>query len=251
MYGYLVGAALAFATTLLSVAAHATEHFFDSDGVKIRYWMEGEGEPVLLIHGYRATGGLNWRAPGIQQNLAEKYRVIMPDVRGHGKSEAPENGRHGVEVVHDMVRLLDHVGVDRAHVVGYSMGGMITIKLTTMFPERVRSALVGGMGWIKAGSEDALGFVRREAASDRFAPILRGFGEFGTTHEEMQAISVPLKVIVGTDDPGQMRRVGIWKEIVPSLSVFYVEGATHQGCVFRPELKEGIREFIDMQARNR
>ena len=252
MYRYLVGAALAFATTLFSVAnaAPEQEHFFDSKGVKIRYWLEGEGEPVLLIHGYSANGSLNWRAPGIQQDLSKNYQVIMPDVRGHGRSAAPENGKHGVEVVHDMVRLLDYVGVDSAHVVGYSMGGMIAIKLATMFPERVRSVLVGGMGWIKADSEDALGFARSEGASDRFAPILREFGEFGTTEEEMQALSVPLRVIIGTDDPGQMRRVGIWKEIVPTLDVVYVDGATHAGCIFRPELKEGIREFIDLQARN-
>ena len=62
---------------------------------------------------------------------------------------------------------------------------------------------------------------------------------------------MPLKVIVGTDDPGQMRRVEAWKAIVPDLDVLYVEGADHTGCVFRPELKEGIREFIDMQARKR
>ncbi|MEK7793290.1 MAG: alpha/beta fold hydrolase [Candidatus Hydrogenedentota bacterium] len=91
----------------VATAARAEEQFFDSDGVKIRYWIEGEGEPVLLIHGYTANGNLNWRAPGIQQALAEKYRVIMPDVRGHGLSDAPPEGQHGIHVVEDMVRLLD------------------------------------------------------------------------------------------------------------------------------------------------
>jgi len=248
VYRNLVWVSLVFVGWLLSFRTHAEEHFFDSDGVKIRYWMEGEGEPVLLIHGYTASGALNWGFPGILRNLAQEYRVIMPDVRGHGKSEAPEDGKHGVEVVRDMVRLLDHLGVERAHVVGYSMGGMITIKLATMHPERMRSALVGGMGWIPAGSEDAEGFSERDGASERFTPILRSFGEFATTKEEMQALSMPIQVIVGTKDPGQMRRVALWKEIVPSLDVVYVDGATHAQCIFRPELKNGISAFIGQHA---
>ena len=233
-----------------SFSAPAEEHFFDSDGVQIRYWLEGEGEPVLLIHGYSATGSLNWRAPGIQQNLSQNYQVIMPDVRGHGKSGVSEDGKNGIAVVHDMIRLLDHVNVESAHVVGYSMGGMIAIKLTTMFPERVRSALVGGMGWVNADSEATRRFATSEATVPRLQAALRGFGDFGTTADEMTAITTPLQVIVGTADPGQLLRVDAWKTIVPTLDIVYVEGATHQGCVFRPELKNGIRAFIDRHAAN-
>ncbi len=251
MFRHFVGATLVFATTLFSVAnaAPEQEHFFDSNGVKIRYWLEGEGEPVLLIHGYTTNGSLNWRAPGIQQDLSKNYQVIMPDVRNHGRSEQVPDGEHGVKVVEDMVRLLDHLNIESAHVAGYSMGGMIAIKMATMFPERVRSATVCGMGWVDADSEATRNFAQSETPG-RLGPPLRGFGEFGTTQEEMMAISLPLKVIVGTDDPGQMRRVEAWKAIVPDLDVLYVEGADHTGCVFRPELKEGIREFIDLQARN-
>ncbi len=231
-------------------AAPEQEHFFDSNGVKIRYWLEGEGEPVLLIHGYSTNGSLNWRAPGIQQDLSKSYQVIMPDVRNHGRSEQVPDGEHGVKVVEDMVRLLDHLNIESAYVAGYSMGGMITLKMTTMFPDRVRSALVCGMGWIEADTEETRGYAQNETTG-RLGPPARGFGELATTKEEVQAITLPVKVIVGTDDSGQMRRVKAWKAIVPNLDVLYVEGADHSGCVFRPELKEGIREFIDMQASNR
>ena len=249
----LILAVSLLAVCLTAVVAYAVPeqvHFFDSDGVKIRYWLEGEGEPVLLIHGYSANGSLNWRAPGIQQELSKTYQVIMPDVRSHGGSEVVPDGQHGIKVVHDMIRLLDHLNIESAHVAGYSMGGMIAIKMATLFPERVRSATVCGMGWVDANSEATRNFAQSETAG-RLGPPLRGFGEFGTTREEMQAISLPLKVIVGTDDPGQMRRVDAWKAIVPDLDVLYVEGATHARCIFRPELKEGIRAFIDLQARSR
>lgn len=226
----------------ISVTA-AEEKFFDSDGARIRYWDEGRGETVLLIHGYTANGNLNWRGPGIQQALSERYRVLMPDVRGHGRSDAPPEGQHGVHVVEDMRRLLDHAGIDRAHVVGYSMGGMISIKFATVHPDRVRSLLVGGMGWLPEGSESARNYATAEAASDRLQASLRGFGDFATSESAMKAIAAPTKVIVGTNDDLK-RRVELWKSIVPDLDVLYVEGATHQGCVFAPEFRQGILDFV-------
>lgn len=227
--------------------AHAEEKFLDSGGVKIRYWEEGQGEPVLLIHGYTANGNLNWRGPGIQQALSEHFRVLMPDVRGHGRSDAPPEGQHGIHVVADMARLLDHVGAEKAHVVGYSMGGMIAIKFTTLHQDRVRSLLVGGMGWLPEDSESARNYPTSVADSPRLQASLRGFGDFATSEAAMKAIAVPTKVIVGTSDDLQ-RRVELWKSIVPSLDVLYVEGATHQGCVFRPEFKQGILDFTAAHA---
>ena len=232
---------------VFAFAAPEQEHFFDSDGVKIRYWDEGEGEAVLLIHGFSVTGTLNWRAPKIQQTLSETYRVIMPDVRNHGKSgDAPE-GEHGVEVVNDMVRLLDHLGLESAHVVGYSMGGRIAIKMTTMYPERVRSALIGGMGWMDAQSEETRRFAT-SGLTGRLGPPRRGYTELATTETEMKAITVPLQVIIGTEDGGR-HLVDQWQAIVPELDVVNVEGANHQSCVLAPEFKSGIQAFIAENAR--
>ena len=239
---------LVLTLALSAFAAHAEEHFFDSNGVQIRYFVEGEGEPILLIHGYTASGPLNWGGNGVKNLLAEKYQVVMPDVRGHGKSGNPADGKHGVEVIHDMIRLLDHLNIETAHVAGYSMGGMITIKMTTMFPERVRSALVGGMGWMNA---DGLP-PRDDSVDPSTLPAMeasrRGFREFATFADEMKAIKTPLQVIVGTDDGSQMLRVQSWKEIVPDLDVVYVDGADHVRCVFHPALKNGMRAFIDANA---
>jgi len=237
---------IAVLSLLIPAYGYAEEHTFDSDGVTIHYTVEGEGEPVLLIHGYTATGTLNWRTPGVVRLLADNYRVIVPDVRNHGRSDVVPEGEHGIEVVEDMRRLLDHLEIDRAHLVGYSMGGMITIKFLTRYPERVRTAVIGGMGWLPAGSESARNYATSTANSERLQASLRGFGDFATTAEEMQAIDVPIHVIIGTDDD-LTRRVDRWKEIVPALSVEYVDGATHMGTVFRPEFREGIRAFLDAQ----
>jgi pimeloyl-ACP methyl ester carboxylesterase len=101
---------------------------FDSKGVSIQYTVEGSGPPVVLIHGLFASGDLNWRLPGITAALAKDYQVISMDVRGHGGSGKPkETNAYGAESAEDVVRLLDHLHIPKAHVIGYSIGGMITI----------------------------------------------------------------------------------------------------------------------------
>src|ERR1035441_3043366 len=127
---------------------------FDSKGVPIQYTLEGKGEPVVLIHGLYASARINWRTPGTIKVLARDYQVIALDARGHGGSGKPkEEGAYGIEMMEDVVRLLDHLKIQKAHVVGYSMGGMITMRLLTRQPDRVRSAILGGMGWL---SQDSL-----------------------------------------------------------------------------------------------
>src|SRR5579883_1762190 len=95
---------------------------FDSNGVKIHYTVEGKGEPVLLIHGFAANADFNWRQPGVIKALAENYKVIALDNRGHGQSGKPHDiAKYGEEMAEDAVRLLDHLGIKKAHIVGYSM----------------------------------------------------------------------------------------------------------------------------------
>jgi pimeloyl-ACP methyl ester carboxylesterase len=128
----------------------ADEGYFDSNGVKIHYRVEGRGEPVLLIHGFTVNIPTQWALPGILPALAKDYRVIALDNRGHGKSGKPHDPKqYGTEMVEDAVRLLDHLKIDKAHVVGYSMGATITLKLLTTHPDRLLSATLGGSGGIR------------------------------------------------------------------------------------------------------
>ena len=64
---------------------------FEVDGVRIHYIVEGQGEPVILIHGLRSSARGNWQMPGILGILSKDYRVIALDMPGHGESDRPEN----------------------------------------------------------------------------------------------------------------------------------------------------------------
>ena len=137
------------ALALCAVAPFAqtvpTDQYFDSSGVRIRYVEQGKGPPVVLIHGYTASVEANWIEPGVFSNLSRDHRVIAFDLRGHGKSGKPhEPSAYGREMLQDAVRLLDHVGIQRAHIVGYSFGAIITAKLLTTNPDRFITATLGG-----------------------------------------------------------------------------------------------------------
>jgi len=133
---------------LLPCAARAEDFFFDSAGVRIHYRVEGKGEPVLLIHGFAANIEVNWGKPGILEALARSYQVIAIDNRGHGQSDKPHEAEaYRGQMAEDVIRLMDHLKIRQAQVVGYSMGGFIALKLLDTHPERLRSAVVGGAGW--------------------------------------------------------------------------------------------------------
>jgi pimeloyl-ACP methyl ester carboxylesterase len=137
------------AVALCTVATFAQtvppDQYFDSNGVRIRYVEQGNGAPVVLIHGYTASIEANWSEPGVFSNLSRDHRVIAFDLRGHGKSGKPhEPSAYGREMVRDAVRLLDHLRLQRAHIVGYSLGAIITAKLLTTDPDRFLTATLGG-----------------------------------------------------------------------------------------------------------
>jgi pimeloyl-ACP methyl ester carboxylesterase len=129
--------------------------------VRIWYCVQGRGEPVVLIHGWLSSDGINWELPGISASLAKDYRVISLDVRGHGLSDKPTTvDAYGRELVEDVARLLDHLKIKKAHLVGYSMGGIIAANFMVKHPERVLSGTLGGMGWLRQGGLAQWGFAQ-------------------------------------------------------------------------------------------
>jgi pimeloyl-ACP methyl ester carboxylesterase len=125
----------------------AESTFTASDGVKIHYLELGQGTPVVLIHGYTGTAHGNWFLNGVGQALAKKHHVVAIDCRGHGQSEKPhEPEKYGKQMVKDVVELMDHLKIPKAHVHGYSMGGFIVTQLLVMAPERFITASYGGSG---------------------------------------------------------------------------------------------------------
>jgi len=115
-----------------------------SDGVKIHYYVKGKGTPVILIHGYTGSAAGNWLANGIFDALAKNHMVVALDCRNHGKSDKPQiNGPGKAE---DVVELMNHLKINRAHFHGYSMGGGIVGRLLAMIPDRMITAGFGGSG---------------------------------------------------------------------------------------------------------
>jgi pimeloyl-ACP methyl ester carboxylesterase len=158
----------------------AQDQFFDSNGVRIHYREAGAGETVVLIHGLGNSLESAWIATGVISALARDHRVIAFDSRGHGKSGKPSDpGAYGLEMPRDVLRLLDHLKVRRAHVVGYSQGGVSAGKLLAINPDRVITAsFVGAPARLNWGEADEK-FAAAQVAQFREDPpfrsqILRG-----------------------------------------------------------------------------
>lgn len=120
-----------------------------SGDVRIAYEVAGSGPPIVLVHGFASSHIINWRSPGWYGALLEAGRqVIALDVRGHGESSRPHDAAayDEGELAGDIVRLLDHLGHDVADVMGYSMGGFITLRLLHDAHRRVRRAVIAGVG---------------------------------------------------------------------------------------------------------
>src|SRR5947209_14691805 len=163
----LAAAAVLSAATGKSPVKPEDGYFTASDGVKIHYLTLGQkGTPVVLIHGYTGSAEGNWFSNGIAQALAKNHRVVAIDCRGHGSSEKPHDiAKYGADrMPEDVIEMMDHLNIPRAHIHGYSMGGAITGQLLAHHPERFITAAFGGSGireadpeWIAKVPKDAPG----------------------------------------------------------------------------------------------
>jgi len=123
------------------------DHFFDSNGVPIRYITQGSGPAVVLLHGFTGSAD-HWVNIGYTNGPFDGYQLIAMDCRGHSQSGKPyDPAAYGMEMVNDIVRLLDHLDIQQAHLVGHSMGAEIALKMAVLYPARVRSAVLAGSGW--------------------------------------------------------------------------------------------------------
>ena len=251
--------------SVLCTAAGAQERYFDSAGVRIRYIEQGAGAPVLLVHGFTGSIERSWIDTGVLPDLARDYRVVAFDLRGHGASDKPRDPRAYDEVGLDAVRLLDHLEISRAHVVGYSLGGIIVAKLLTTHPERFRSAVLGAAAYRRGQSErsdreaDAAareieaGVYRalivstaptdepppdeaaiRQRSRDiarindllAHAALMRARRALLVTDAEIAAVRVRSLAVVGAADPA-LPRIKAMQAVWPALELEIVPGAAH------------------------
>lgn len=244
--------------------------FFAHDGFDIGFIDKGEGDPVLLIHGFASSHLVNWVSPGWVKTLTDAgYRAIALDNRGHGlstKSYDPDDYTPG-RMAGDAAALLRHLGLPRAHVMGYSMGARIAAFLALDEPAMVATLVFGGLG---IGMVDGVGDWDPIAAALMAADpaeittargkMFRAFADqtrsdrqalaacIATSREllteaDMGRLTQPTLVAVGTSDDigGSPEELAA---LMPNAESFAIEGRDHMLSVGDRTFKKRVLEFL-------
>jgi pimeloyl-ACP methyl ester carboxylesterase len=243
---------------------------FQHDNVEIAFLDEGEGEPIVLVHGFASNAAVNWVLPGwLGSFTAAGRRVIALDNRGHGASTKLYDpaAYHSILMAADIRALLDHLALERADVMGYSMGARITAFLALEDPQRVRSAIFGGLGSrlidgmgdpddvaqaLEAPSLDAVNDPRarmfrvfaEQTKSDlrALAACMRGSSQT-LTRAEIARIRVPALVALGTKDAigGSAPELA---NLLPAGRALEIPGRDHMTAVGDKVFKQGVLSFL-------
>lgn len=240
--------ALCSVHTRAGAADAAKEDDFDAKGVKIHYITKGDGEPVMMIHGFLSSAGINWILAGTFEALAKDHRVIALDMPGHGKSDKPlDPNAYGNQLVEDVILLMDHLSIPKAHIVGYSMGGMIAMKLVCTHPDRVLSCSLGGMGWFKEGSPIQKGWDRAPV-KDPSQPLeicFHSLAKLYVNEEQVNAIKIPIECLVGDHDPCKFMYVEPLEKARPDIPVVVITDAGHLDCIVKQQYRDELVKWIN------
>jgi pimeloyl-ACP methyl ester carboxylesterase len=248
---------------------------FNHGAVEIAYLDEGQGPPIVLIHGFASNREVNWVYPGWVSTLTGAgRRVIALDNRGHGQSTKlyDPSDYHTDKMAADARALLDHLQIEQADVFGYSMGARITAFLSAAHPDRVRSAILGGLGYklidgvglperiAEALEAPSLADVRDPTArtfrafadqtkSDRraLAACIRGSRQIMSV-DQVAGIAVPTLVAVGTKDD-VAGPAGKLAAVMRNARAFDIAGRDHMLAVGDKSFKTAVLQFLDERAR--
>jgi pimeloyl-ACP methyl ester carboxylesterase len=243
---------------------------FQHGAVEIAYFDEGEGDPILLVHGFASNKEVNWIYPGWTTAL-KGGRVIALDNRGHGGSSKLYDPAdyHLRLMTEDARALLDHLGISRVDILGYSMGARIAAFLAHDHPARVRSAILGGIGsalltgGLSENIADALEAPGLDQVTD---PVGRAFRQFAEqtrsdltalaaclrgsrqrmTPQEAGAIRVPVLIAVGSKDTvaGSPHELA---KLIPGAQVLEIPNRDHMLAVGDRVYKDGVLRFLGEQ----
>ncbi len=255
--------------------------YFDNDGVKIHYEIEGQGPDLFMIHGFASNIDNNWKQTNWIKTLKDENRLILIDCRGHGKSDKPtDSSQYGIKMMEDIIKLMDHLSIKKANVFGYSMGSRLTMNLLTLEPKRVNCAILGGfvipstntkqttstyksvVSALKAESldqvTDLIGrefrkFVESTGGNlNALAAVMENYVQqpevmFTTgsrIKKALRKISVPVMTVVGSNDflPGDKAMIA---KLVPNACHFQIQGRDHLTVVPDPKFHMVVKAFLN------
>ncbi len=245
----------------------------DTDGVRIHYKDTGPGSnaaPIVLIHGFSSSLDGNWRASGWMDVLASAgRRVVALDCRGHGSSAKPHDPEaySGMRMAEDVLAVMDACGLEKADLMGYSMGAGIALDLALHHPQRFRSLIMGGAGH-RAPSAAA---VRQAARLERATPdnpagfneeALARYRQRGNDLEALAAVRLrqrperdeaaikrvhlPLLIVVGERD-GALSAARKLESLVPHAELEVLPGEDHLSAVASEDFKAAVLAFLSRQ----
>ncbi|KRE00136.1 alpha/beta hydrolase [Bosea sp. Root381] len=249
---------------------------FSSDGVNLAFidlaptGDQPRHETIVLVHGFGSSHMVNWVNTQWTKTLTHAgYRVVALDNRGHGESEKLyDPAAYSSQVMaEDVRRLMDHLDIPRAFVMGYSMGARISAHLALAHPQRVKGLLLGGLGihlvegvGLPLGIADAMEAPSLDGLTDPMQRMFRAFAEATKSDlkalaacirgsrqvlsvEEVGRIAVPTLVSVGTADDvaGPGRELAA---LIPDAEAFDIEGRDHNLAVGDKSHKQAVLAFL-------
>lgn len=239
-----------------------------SDGLRIHYLEAGSGPgaPVILLHGSTGDSESNYVTTGILQALAANHRVLALDFRGQGKSDRPTSPRRYASdrFPRDVLEIMDELGVKRAHVAGYSMGGEMLMPLLALAPERIVTATFGGSGMLEADPRaDAAALAKDGRGRDRDPPpgaqrlwkrgnldalraMIEGRRQSPPTTPPIDArrVRFPILSIIGEYDTPN-RFASLMRRSFPDYRLVVLPGRDHGTALADPGYRTALTDFIN------
>src|SRR5580692_11106061 len=236
--------------------------YADVNGLHMYYEVYGQGSPLVLLHGGMLTIDLSFAA--LIPPLAARHQLIGVEMQGHGRTADADRAITPAALASDVVGLLDHLAIDRAHVLGHSMGGAVTMELAVNYPDRVRSIVPASVSVRPEGMHEDLTDPAKQATSTRMptqqdfrdfqeayrrlSPHPDHFDEFlaalsqsnadlpGWSNEQLAGITAPTLLVLGDRDFTTIEHAALMQQLIPGSQLAVLPDTTHMQVTRRADL---------------